>query len=705
MKSRSIKRWICLVVAVLAVAGCDIDDAFRADASHPCGEAQSNANGRWQIADVANCPPPVWGGAMAPMTIDGKPFVVLFGGTWLTGADNEEKGYSATWGWDGASWSFLNPAIAPPDLNDPAMVFDPIHNQIVLFGGTNTAGQGVNLTYTFDGHNWKDRTDYSDIHTNAHTPPPRKNTMMAFDAADGGVVLFGGKTDSNDLTDDVWVWNGATWSKLANASASCDPNLKPCPREHGSLAPDPVTHGVVLFGGDHFGTASSNDTWVWHAGSWAKQSPAHKPGARSYAAFAPLDDNTDILYGGNGNSADAMWSWDGTDWTNIPVCISGTSCAAPGGVVRAQMAALGATSSRAARMTIFGGTSIDPNPDSERHVFGVYDETWSYEPARASTGSGDWLKLQSQGPGSTAQPSGRNEASLATFVDLSTGAFDAILFGGTPTAGGGPLGDTWLWNGTSWSLAGADGTGPPARASAAMAWDNISNNIVLFGGKDGSNNTLSDTWIFNPSTLAWSQVTGLTTSPPARRQAAMASDVPDLGVLLFGGGNSSGTLGDTWVWDGINRTWTQRSVAGPSSRSEAVMGLAPDGSGGYGVVLFGGSNSSGILADTWTWDGSAWTSHSLSTHPSARYESAMASLDDFAVLFGGAPSGGGADLADTWEWNGAAWTAVTPATSPPGRSHAVAAGAQTSATDTSVNVLLFGGSPASVDNDTWRFKP
>ena len=705
MKSHSIKRWICLVVAVLVVAGCDIDNPFNIDAAQACGEARSNVNGAWQMADVASCPPPTWSGAMAPMTIDGRPTLILFGGVRYTGPDKDEKGVSDTWMWDGSSWTQLHPTVSPPALYDESMVYDPVHGQIVLFGGTNTSGQGVDLTYTFDGHNWTDRTDYGDVHTNAHTPPARRNTMMAFDASDGGVVVFGGKLDDGALTNSVWLWNGATWSILMPASA-CDANAVPCSRDYGGLAPDPATHGVVLFGGsDVTGTALANETWVFHAGGWTKKVPAHSPGARSLAAFAPLDDNTDLLFGGDADNAGQTWSWDGTDWTSVPLCTSGSSCAAPGGVIRAQMGVLGATSGRPARMVIFGGTGIEKNSrDSERHIFDVNDETWSYEPAIASGGSADWLKLQSQGPAGTARPSGRSEASLATFVNESTGAFEAVLFGGTPSAGGGPLGDTWLWNGTSWSLIGADGTGPPARSSAAVAWDNISNNVVLFGGKDGSNNTLSDTWIFNPSTLAWSQVTGLTTSPPARRQAAMATDVPDLGVLLFGGGNSSGTLSDTWVWSGLDRTWTQRSVSGPSNRSEAVMGLAPDGSGGYGVVLFGGINLSGTLDDTWTWDGSAWTARSPSTHPSARDESAMASLDDEAVLFGGISSGG-SDLADTWEWNGTGWREVTPAVSPPARSRSVATGAQTSASDTSVNVLLFGGSPSSVDNDTWRFEP
>lgn len=297
---------------------------------------------------------------------------------------------------------------------------------------------------------------------------------------------------------------------------------------------------------------------------------------------------------------------------------------------------------------------------------------------------------------------------MATFIS-QTGTYEALLFGGATTVGNAALADTWIWNGTAWSQLSSAGPQPPARSSATMAWDLTNNTIVLFGGKDGAGppNNLSDTWIFDTTTLSWSQGAACATpgcSPSARRQAAMSGDVANNGVLLFGGTNSTGTLDDTWVWSG--GAWTQKLVAGPPSRSESVMGINPTGSG---VVLFGGNHLAGgattILADTWTWNGLAWTQESPTTSPSARFEAVMASLHTVDVLFGGTPASGGADLADTWQWNGSDWSRLSPATSPSGRSHAVATGARTSATSSTVNMLLFGGSSSTADNDTWRFAP
>ena len=71
-----------------------------------------------------------------------------------------------------------------------------------------------------------------------------------------------------------------------------------------------------------------------------------------------------------------------------------------------------------------------------------------------------------------------------------------ILFGGStgPTS----LGDTWDWNGTTWTkLAPVDN--PLARYGASMAYDPATSQLVLYGGFEpgGFPADGSDTWIWN----------------------------------------------------------------------------------------------------------------------------------------------------------------------------------------------------------------
>ena len=63
---------------------------------------------------------------------------------------------------------------------------------------------------------------------------------MAYDAATGQVVLFGGSNGSN--LGDTWTYNGTTWTQQSPASS-------PSARYDSTLAYDATTGQVVLFGG------------------------------------------------------------------------------------------------------------------------------------------------------------------------------------------------------------------------------------------------------------------------------------------------------------------------------------------------------------------------------------------------------------------------------------------------------------------------
>jgi hypothetical protein len=85
-----------------------------------------------------------------------------------------------------------------------------------------------------------------------------------------------------------------------------------------------------------------------------------------------------------------------------------------------------------------------------------------------------------------------------------------------------------------------------------MAFDEQAGVAVLFGGIDAKMNSLGDTWLFDGT--SWKEVRGR--NPPARRYAAMAYD-PDLkGCILHGGSEDEAgrrSFGDTWLFR--DRTW------------------------------------------------------------------------------------------------------------------------------------------------------
>jgi len=48
----------------------------------------------------------------------------------------------------------------------------------------------------------------------ANMPPARFGAAMAYDAAHGVAVLFGGEDDSSNRFSDTWLWDGANWTQV-----------------------------------------------------------------------------------------------------------------------------------------------------------------------------------------------------------------------------------------------------------------------------------------------------------------------------------------------------------------------------------------------------------------------------------------------------------------------------------------------------------
>ena len=94
-------------------------------------------------------------------------------------------------------------------------------------------------------------------------------------------------------------------------------------------------------------------------------------------------------------------------------------------------------------------------------------------------------------------------------------------------------------------------------------------------------------------TLTWKEVTPVTQLPP-RTFFASTFDPVSNKVLVFGGSDASGQLDETWTFDG--RTWTQiQTDVAPGPRAAAAMAYD---SATQRVVLFGGFVGFTLLNDT-----------------------------------------------------------------------------------------------------------
>lgn len=200
----------------------------------------------------------------------------------------------------------------------------------------------------------------------------------------------------------------------------------------------------------------------------------------------------------------------------------------------------------------------------------------------------------------------------------------------------------------------------------------------------------------------------MTTTTPLRCANSVMSAAPTGGatVVLLDTGNYpsfSSYLNETWTWSGTN--WTNTSATlinsnGPlPGRTNFVMCYD-----GTNVMLYGGQGSSsttGVLDDTWYWNGTVWAQAAPATVPFGRWGAEAAYIgSNTVVMFGGQNTL--YNLLETWTWTGSTkvWAQVTVAngTGPAARVGHMMAG------DGATTALLFGGQGTNSQfNDTWTY--
>jgi hypothetical protein len=231
---------------------------------------------------------------------------VLFGGY-------GDHGYLRdTWTWDGSVWTRETPTHSPPREYEPTMAYDSRNGVVVLFGNDDNDARAD--TWIWDGSDWR-RAQPS------FSPVIRSGAGIAYDSISGRVILFGGVDDlscgDTGCADfrDTFSWDGLTWTKL-------HPHPEPDKRSYMGMAQDPLTGGVVLFGGvqDFLGGAIFGDTWEWDGSNWGEVRLNVRPPRRDGMAMAYLPaSNQVVMFGGTAYGTawyDDTWLWDGSSWSH-----------------------------------------------------------------------------------------------------------------------------------------------------------------------------------------------------------------------------------------------------------------------------------------------------------------------------------------------------------------------------------------------------
>jgi hypothetical protein len=289
----------------------------------------------------------------------------------------------------------------------------------------------------------------------------------------------------------------------------------------------------------------------------------------------------------------------------------------------------------------------------------------TFLPVLACVAASGMLRAQWTPMTPATPPPARAAACMAS--NPATGT--AVLFGGI----GGPSGftqfnDTWSYDGTNWTQL-APPTSPSAKFATDLVCDVARQVWVMYGGNatysaPGTN----ETWEFDGAT--WTQRSP-TTNPGPIGLHAMAYDSSRQLVVLYGGRNGSDNS-RTWEYDGTN--WTQRFPATNPGPLECHSMCFHAGVGK--TILFGGVNANGALppdsTKTWAWDGTNWTELVVpGIRPPLRERASMAydPIRQVCVLVGGMHYSNGQTRNDTWELQliAGTWTWTQVATTTVGR--------------------------------------
>ncbi len=253
----------------------------------------------------------------------------------------------------------------------------------------------------------------------AGSPSHRGRASIAWNATTNRLVVFGGNTRGGPtgtgtpaLLNDTWEYDPTsnTWTDVTPVAGN------PSPRQHAAMCYEPLTGGMLLFGGqtnDASPQVLSNETWLFLGGVWNQLSPSTTPPARTQASLMTRPDFGDcVLCAGCDHSTYNnpptntvieqirfldVWRWNGADWSllsNYDVLTSTGSQGFPASAVgqqavydplRKRIVLQGGNGNNvASNVTYLYGTSYGGAPTNWTSEFDCVTNTW----ALYSRGSG-----------------------------------------------------------------------------------------------------------------------------------------------------------------------------------------------------------------------------------------------------------------------------------------------------------------------------
>ena len=285
-----------------------------------------------------------------------------------------------------STWTELVPTGALPEARDRlGVAYESSNDSMIMFGGINsTSIFGDTWAYDPVANRW------TDLAPPGAVPSKRYGPSMAYDPNTHQVMLFGGIDDQASRSD-TWAYD-----PVANTWTELKPSGEALSARAATMVYDPVTRRMILFGGVYWRSTSSeeltlNDTWAYDpvANTWTELKPSGEvPSARAaYAMAYDYSKRLVILFGGNDpNDLGETWGYD-------PAVNKWTALKPSGTLPPTRMSSSMAYDPAIGRMVMYGGWPGTDDP--------LFDDTWEYD---SNTNSWTEIKPVGETPGLAGHP-------------------------------------------------------------------------------------------------------------------------------------------------------------------------------------------------------------------------------------------------------------------------------------------------------------
>ncbi|MHA2303524.1 MAG: Kelch repeat-containing protein, partial [Candidatus Thorarchaeota archaeon] len=415
---------------------------------------------------------------------------------------------------------------------------------------------------------------------------------LEYDSESDRVVFWGGAVDivENVYVSETWTFddNSGTWEQMS-------PDPTPPGRTRGEITYDSESDRIILFGGSldsgYDPADIMNDCWaydlntnLWNnvAWDWQEMTPVDSPDAAMHAAMT-YDSESDLVVMFSCATDEAIinetWTYDynSNTWTNMSPAVAPSRRVGTGLVYDEESDLI----------VLFGG----------QYGTTQYGDTWIYD-----VNTNTWTNM-------SPAVAPENRAWPGMVYDSKSDLI--ILFGGFNYSSAldyYEYDDTWTYdvNSNTWTEM-SPSVHPSARDDVAMAYDEESELVVLFGGYDPESYATfyshNDTWVYNTTADTWTEMSP-TRHPAGRNLARAVYDSRVDRLIMIGGYGYTLTFEETWSYDVDTNTWFEmNSPNSPSAR--CAYGIAYDSESNRTIIFSGAvgveSEWERGEADTWAY--------------------------------------------------------------------------------------------------------